>query len=284
MYFEDIISTLQEFWKSHGCNIIPGCDVKVGAATSCHFTLLRCIENKPWNICQTQFCRRPADARFAQNPNRLGSYYQMQVIMRPIPENIQTLCIDSFASIGINKQLHDFRFIEDNWENPSLGATGLGFEVWCDNMEILQYTYMQQIGGMKCQSIPVELTYGLERVAMYVQNVDNIFDIQWNKDLKYSDIHYKDTEIDFSRYYSEYKDDTEKLKSDFEYYLKNSELLIESGILIPAYEECLNANHTFNILDSRGVLSNNDRTVKILQIRGYVKMICEAWSLKYNNQ
>jgi glycyl-tRNA synthetase alpha chain len=283
MYFEDIISTLQEFWKSHGCNIIPGCDVKVGAATSCHFTLLRCIENKPWNICQTQFCRRPADARFAQNPNRLGSYYQMQVIMRPIPENIQTLCIDSFASIGIDKKLHDFRFIEDNWENPSLGATGLGFEVWCDNMEILQYTYMQQIGGIKCQSIPVELTYGLERVAMYVQNVDNIFDIQWNKDLKYSDIHYKDTEIDFSRYYSEYKDDTEKLRSDFEYYLKNSELLIKNGILIPAYEECLNANHVFNVLDSRGVLSNNDRTAKILQIRGYVKMICEAWSLKYNN-
>jgi glycyl-tRNA synthetase alpha chain len=283
MYFEDIISTLQEFWKSHGCNIIPGCDVKVGAATSCHFTLLRCIENKPWNICQTQFCRRPADARFAQNPNRLGSYYQMQVIMRPIPENIQTLCIDSFASIGIDKRLHDFRFIEDNWENPSLGATGLGFEVWCDNMEILQYTYMQQIGGMKCQSIPVELTYGLERVAMYVQNVDNIFDIQWNKDLKYSDIHYKETEIDFSRYYSEYQNDTEKLKSDFEYYLKNSELLIEKGILIPAYEECLNANHVFNVLDSRGVLSNNDRTAKILQIRGYVKMICESWSLKYNS-
>ncbi len=283
MYFEDIISTLQEFWKSHGCNIIPGCDVKVGAATSCHFTLLRCIENKPWNICQTQFCRRPADARFAQNPNRIGSYYQMQVIMRPIPENIQTLCIDSFASIGIDKRLHDFRFIEDNWENPSLGATGLGFEVWCDNMEILQYTYMQQIGGMKCQSIPVELTYGLERVAMYVQNVDNIFDIQWNKDLKYRDIHYKETEIDFSRYYSEYQNDTEKLKSDFEYYLKNSELLIEKGILIPAYEECLNANHVFNVLDSRGVLSNNDRTAKILQIRGYVKMICESWSLKYNS-
>lgn len=281
--FEKIIEKLEKYWSSKGCAVLQSCDNEVGAATLNHFTSLRALDSKNWNICQAQFCRRPKDARFAENPNRLGGYYQFQVIMKPIPSDIQEFCIESLSVIGIDKKLHDFRFVEDNWANPSIGASGLGYEVWCNNMEVVQFTYMQQIGGFKCKKNPVELTYGLERVAMYIQNVDNIFDIQWNESLKYSDIHKKDFEISYSEYYQNFSEDTEFLLYCFNNFLKNGNDLIEKSLLIPAYEYCLKASHYLNILDARGVLSQNERASYLLKIRDLVKLCCNEYILKYGD-
>jgi len=283
--FEDIIQKLEVYWAEIGCVILQSCDIEAGAATLNQMTSMRVLDTKPWNICQTQFCRRPKDSRFAQNPNRLGGYYQFQVIMKPVPQNIQELCIKSLCSLGIDKNMHDFRFVEDNWENPSIGATGLGYEVWCDNMEITQFTYMQQLGGLPCQTIPVELTYGLERVAMYVQEVDNIFDIKWNnKGVKYSDIHTKNIECEYSEYYQNYSEDKDFLINNFSNYLKYGQDLISKDIIIPGYEYCLKASHILNVLDSRGYLSQSDRAKKLLEIRNNVKNACEKWMKKYGNK
>ncbi|QED23520.1 glycine--tRNA ligase subunit alpha [Candidatus Deianiraea vastatrix] len=283
--FEEIIDTLEKYWQAQGCTILQSCDVEAGAATLNQMTSMRVLDSKPWNICQTQFCRRPKDARFAQNPNRLGGYYQFQVIMKPVPQNIQELCIESLAQLGIDKNLHDFRFVEDNWENPSIGATGMGYEVWCDNMEITQFTYMQQLGGLPCKTVPVELTYGLERVAMYVQNVQSVFDIKWSKNgSKYSDIHTKDIECEYSDYYQNYQMDKEFLTKNFEELLMHGQNLLENNCIIPGYEYCLKASHILNILDARGYLSQNDRANKLLQVRKAVKIACEKWMEKYGDK
>jgi len=284
LYFQDIIANLENYWAKNGCTVLQSCDVEVGAATLNQMTAFRVLDAQKWSICQTQFCRRPKDARFAENPNRLGGYYQFQMIMKPVPNNIQELCLNSLSVLGIDRKKHDFRFVEDNWENPSIGATGLGYEVWCDNMEVIQFTYMQQLGGLKCQTVPVELTYGLERIAMYVQSVDNFYDIQWSKDLKYGDVHKNGMEIEYSEYYQNYDVDTKILFENFERYLKLSEDLLQNEILIPAYEYCLKASHILNIIDARGLLSQNERALYLLKIRENVKKCCEIYMLKYGNK
>lgn len=280
--FEHIISKLENFWAENvKCSILQSCDIEAGAATLNPMTALRVLDNKLWSICQTQYCRRPKDARFAENPNRIGRYYQFQVIIKPTPDNIQDLCLKSLEVLGIDRNLHDFRFVEDDWENPSIGAAGLGYEVWCDNMEIIQFTYMQQLGGIQLGIVPVELTYGLERVAMYVQNVENIFEIQWNNEKKYGDIHTKDEEVEYSEYYQNYNDDTEFLLKNFNEYLHFGEKLAEDKCILPGYEYLLKASHTLNILDARGILSQNDRASKLLQVRTGIKKCCEMWITKY---
>ena len=198
-----------------------------------------------------------------------------------MPDNIQDLCIESLTALGIDKNMHDFRFVKDDWENPSIGAAGLGYEVWCDNMEIIQFTYMQQVGGLPCKTIPVELTYGLERVAMYVQNVNSIFDIHWSNTAKYSDIHTKDIEVECSQYYQNYTEDTQFLLNNFEQYLQHGAKLLENKLVIPAWEYHLKASHALNILDARGVISQNDRASRLLQVRTGIKKCCEIWMEKY---
>ncbi len=281
--FEKIIQNLQSFWQEKGCAILQPCDIEVGAATLNHFTSMRVLDSKPIAFSQVQFCRRPADARFGENSNRLSGYYQFQVIIKPSPKDIQKYCLESLERLGINKNLHDFRFVEDNWSNPSIGATGVGYEVWCDNMEIIQFTYMEQIGGIKCKLNPVEITYGLERVAMYVQGVDNIFDIKYSENgLKYSDLHKKEYEFEYSEYYQNYQDDKDELFEKFEKYLNRSERLLQDNIIIPAYEYALKASQTLNILDARSYISQNDRASRLLKIREKICKICNSWVIKYD--
>lgn len=281
--FEGIIQNLQNFWQEKGCAILQPCDMEVGAATLNHFTSMRVLDSSPISFSQVQFCRRPADARFGENPNRLSGYYQFQVIIKPSPKKIQQFCLESLEKIGIDRKLHDFRFVEDNWSNPSIGATGVGYEVWCDNMEIVQFTYMEQIGGVKCKLNPVEITYGLERVAMYVQGVSSIFDIKYtDSGLKYSDFHKKEYEVEYSKYYQKYQNDKNELFLRFDEFLKRSDNLLDDAIVIPAYEYCLKASQTLNILDARGYLSQNDRAEKLLKVRERVCKICKSWTEKYD--
>lgn len=276
IYFEDILLNLKQFWKKNGCSLLEGYDFEVGAATLNPMTALNAVLFEKYNICQVQYCRRPADGRFAQNPNRLSSYYQMQIIMKPFPKNIQELCIDSIKSIGFDIKNAEIKFLEDNWKNPSIGASGVGYEMWYNGMEVLQFTYMQKIGGIELKTIPCELTYGLERLAMYIQGVDNIFDIQWNKDLKYSDLHAIKNEQDNCFYYQEFQNDNDFIFSSFEQYLKNAQELIEKQSFFSAYSMCLKASHTLNILDARNLLSQNARQEFILRIRTNVQKVIEG--------
>ena len=276
--FENLVLKLQQFWqKNANCAILPSCDQEVGAATLNPFTAFRVLDEKPIAFSQVQFCRRPADARFAENSNRLSGYYQLQVIIKPSLKNIQKLCLDSFREIGIDTDMHDFRFVEDNWSNPSIGATGVGYEVWCDNMEILQFTYMEQVCGIKTQLNPVELTYGLERVAMYVQGVDSIFDIKFNDSgVKYSDIHQIRNEIEYSKYYKDCDFDKADLFDRFDKFLKNSKALIGEKLPLISYEYAVKASQVLNIIDARGYISQNDRASKLLLVRDAV---CDAAAL-----
>ncbi len=274
--FENIILSLKSFWQQKNCMLIEGFDLEVGAGTLTPITATRILGKKNHNICQVQYCRRPTDGRFAQNPNRLGSYYQMQVILKPAPDNIQQICIESLNKIGLQTEKHDIRFIEDDWQNPSIGASGLGYELWCDGMEVLQFTYMQKIGGLEVDIVAGEITYGLERMAMYIQNVNNIFDIIWSNSnpeniIKYGDIHTKEAEIDNCNYYRIYTEDTEYLQQSFLQYLQNAKNLHSQNNFNSAYEQCLKASHTLNILDAKGVLSQNKRMEMIMQIREMVK-------------
>jgi glycyl-tRNA synthetase alpha chain len=279
--FENIILSLKSFWQQNNCTLIEGFDLEVGAGTLAPITATRILGKKQHNICQVQCCRRPTDGRFAQNPNRLGSYYQMQVILKPAPDNIQQICIESLNKIGLQTEKHDIRFIEDDWQNPSIGASGLGYELWCDGMEVLQFTYMQKIGGVEVDIVAGEITYGLERIAMYVQNVNNIFDIIWSNSnpeniVKYGDIHTKDAEIDNCTYYRTYTEDTEFLYQSFLQHLKNAKTLHSNGNFHASYEQCLKASHSLNILDARGYLSQNKRMEMIMQIREMVKNALES--------
>ena len=279
--FENLILKLQQFWqKNANCAILPSCDQEVGAATLNPFTAFRVLDDNPLSFSQVQFCRRPADARFAENSNRLTGYYQLQVIIKPSLQNIQKLCLDSFREIGIDTDMHDFRFVEDNWSNPSIGATGVGYEVWCDNMEILQFTYMEQVCGIKCKLNPVELTYGLERVAMYVQGVDSIFDIKYNDSgAKYSDFHQVRNEIEYSKYYKDCDFDKNDLFERFDKFVKTSKNLINEKLPLISYEYAVKASQVLNIIDARGYISQNDRASKLLIIRDSV---CEAAALWLN--
>jgi glycyl-tRNA synthetase alpha chain len=272
-YLSDIISNLEAFWVKEGnCVLLQSGDVEVGAGTLTSYTALECIRREEWRACYVQYSRRPTDGRFGENPNRLSAYYQFQVILKPFPENIRDIYLKSLALFGIKTETHDIRFVEDDWENPSIGAAGLGFEVWINGMECTQWTYMQQIGGIPLEVIPCEITYGIERIAMYIQNKKNIFDIEWNSSgITYGDI-FKEREIQFSHYYKTFANADNLIRS----FKESSELalvLCENKLFYPAYEEALKASAALNILDARGAVSQIERANYILQIRNLVKQI-----------
>jgi len=277
MYFQDLIFNLQKFWTEKGCILLQPYDIEVGAGTSHPATTLRALEPKPWNIVYVQPCRRPTDGRYAENPNRMQHYYQMQVILKPSPDNIQELCLESFAALGLHPDKHDFRFVEDDWENPTLGASGLGWEVWCDGMEVLQFTYMQFIGGMAIKMIPGELTYGLERLAMFIQGVNSVWDLKWNdKGVTYADV-FKRQEVEYCKYNFEYAD-TDSLRNLFDIYEKESLRSTEAEIDQPAFDQCLKASHVINVMEARGVISVTERASFIARIRNLSRRCCELWA------
>ena len=276
--FQEIIFNLQQFWSRNGCVILQPVDIEVGAGTLHPATILNALGPKFCKISYVQPCRRPTDARYGQNPNRVGHYYQFQTFLKPAPSNIKKLYLQSLEAIGLDIKKNDVRFVEDDWENPSVGASGLGWEVWFNGMEISQFTYMQQVGGINCDIIPGEITYGLERIAMYIQDVDSIFDIGWNKvngkdKITYGDI-FLNNEQEQSKYILE-KSDIDNLLKNFTEFKEQSELLCHKNLPIPAYEQALKASHTLNLLDARGVISSNERALYINQIRSLVKSACE---------
>ncbi len=276
--FQQIIFDLQRFWSEQGCAILQPIDIEVGAGTLHPATVLRALGKKPWSVAYVQPCRRPTDARYAKNPNRLSHYYQFQVLLKPAPKNIQQLYLQSLDLIGLDTKKNDIRFVEDDWENPSVGASGMGWEVWFNGMEISQFTYMQQVGGISCDLIPGEITYGLERIAMHVQELDSVFDINWNglegdKKITYGDV-FKRSEIENSAFILEHSN-TEILFRNFSEAKEQSQLLAEKKLPIPAYEQALKASHLLNLLDARGVVSVNERASYISQIRSLVKTSCE---------
>ena len=259
-----------------GCVILQPYDLEVGAGTFHPATTLRSLGSKPWKAAYVQPSRRPTDGRYGENPNRLQHYYQYQVIIKPSPKNIKNIYLKSLSAIGINVKRHDIRFVEDDWESPTLGASGLGWEVWCDGMEITQFTYFQQMTGLECKPIPVELTYGLERLCMFVQGKNNIFDIDWNDEgIKYKDIFYQ-SEKEFSAYNFEHAD-TKKLFSNFEAAEEECKALLEKKLALPAYDQCLKASHIFNLLDSRGVIGVAERANYIDRIRDLAKNSGSTW-------
>lgn len=274
--FQDMIFTLQQFWAQQGCIVLQPYHTEVGAGTLHPATVLRALGPKTWNAAYTQPSMRPKDGRYGENPNRLQHYYQYQVLLKPSPENLQQLYLDSLSAIGIAMDEHDIRFVEDDWENPTVGAWGLGWEVWCDGMEVSQFTYMQQVGGIDCSPIPGELTYGLERLAMYIQGIDNVYDLAWNdKGVKYGDVFLQD-EKEFSAYNIEYAD-TDIIFQHFKDAEKECTSLIEKNLPTPAYDHCLKASHLLNLLDARGVIGVTERAAYIGRVRHLAKMCCESW-------
>lgn len=276
--FQEIIFTLQQFWAAQGCAVLQPVDIEVGAGTLHPATVLRALGPKPWKVAYVQPSRRPTDARYAQNPNRLSHYYQFQVLLKPAPKNIKDLYLQSLDLIGLDTKNNDVRFVEDDWENPSVGASGLGWEVWFNGMEVSQFTYMQQVGGIECEVVAGEITYGLERIAMHIQGVDSIFDLNWNglegtEKISYGDV-FKQSEIENSAFILEYSN-TENLFRNFIESKEQSQILAEKNLPIPAYEQALKASHILNLLDARGAISVNERASYIGQIRGLVKASCE---------
>ena len=273
MFFQDIIFNLQTYWGDQGCVILQPLDTEVGAGTSHPATMLKSLGDNRWNVAYVQPCRRPTDGRYGENPNRMQYYYQFQVLMKPSPDDIQKKCIESLKSLGIDKALHDIRFVHSDWENPTLGAWGLGWEIWCDGMEIIQFTYMQQVGGVSCKIIPAEITYGLERLAMYVQAKDSVWDLVWNS----SGITYKEILLEQEREFCKYNfhgADTKILIQHFQGYEKIASQLIAEGLIYPAYDYCLKSSHLFNILEARGVLSVTERVAYIAKVRDMAKSCC----------
>ena len=280
--FQSLILTLQSYWAEQGCVILQPYDMEMGAGTSHPATTLRSLgPDRVWNCAYVQPSRRPKDGRYGENPNRLQHYYQFQVIMKPSPPNNQELYLESLRRLGIDPMAHDIRFVEDDWENPTLGAWGLGWEVGLDGMEVSQYTYFQQVGGIECDPVPVEITYGLERLAMYIQGVDSIFDLDWDGVPKdkggktYRDIYLR-AEQEFSTFNFEVAD-TDRLFTRFIDAEKECALLLERGLALPAYDQVLKAGHTFNLLDARGVISVTERQAYIGRVRTLAKACCEAW-------
>ena len=274
--FQDTILNLQKYWSKHGCIILQPYDMEVGAGTFHPATTLRSLGPKPWKAAYVQPSRRPTDGRYGDNPNRLQHYYQFQVIIKPSPKNIKKLYLNSLNKIGINHNEHDIRFVEDDWESPTLGAAGLGWEVWCDGMEITQFTYFQQMAGFECKPVSVELTYGLERLCMFTQQKKNVYDLTWNsEDVKYGDVFHQ-AEKEFSTYNFELAN-TENLFKIFDMTEKEAKMLTEKNVSLPAYDQCLKASHVFNILDARGVISVAQRAKYILRIRDITKGAAEIW-------
>ena len=274
--FQETILALQKYWSKQGCVILQPYDLEVGAGTFHPATTLRSLGEKPWKTAYVQPSRRPTDGRYGDNPNRLQHYYQFQVLIKPSPSNIKKLYLNSIAALGINHNEHDIRFVEDDWESPTLGAAGLGWEVWCNGMEITQFTYFQQMAGLECKPTSVEITYGLERLCMFIQNKKNVFDLNWNDEgISYKDIFYQ-SEKEFSAYNFEYAN-TENLFKIFDMIEQEAKSLIEKKISLPAYDQCLKASHIFNILDARGVISVAQRAEYISKIRDLTKAIGKVW-------
>ena len=279
--FQRLILNLQDFWAGQGCAILQPYDMEVGAGTFHPATTLRSLGPEPWNAAYVQPSRRPTDGRYGENPNRLQHYYQFQVLLKPSPTDCQGLYLDSLRAIGIDPMAHDIRFVEDDWESPTLGAWGLGWEVWCDGMEVTQFTYFQQVGGIDCNPVSVELTYGLERLAMYIQGVDNVYDLDWDgvpKDrggVTYGDV-FLQAEREFSAFNFEHAD-TDRLFRHFEDAERECLALVEVALPLPAYDQCMKASHLFNLLDARGVISVTERQSYILRVRTLARACCRAW-------
>ena len=274
--FQDTILNLQKYWGKQGCVILQPYDMEVGAGTFHPATTLRSIGPKKWKAAYVQPSRRPTDGRYAENPNRLQHYYQFQVIIKPSPDNIKKLFLNSLNAIGISHKDHDIRFVEDDWESPTLGAAGLGWEVWCDGMEITQFTYFQQMAGIECKPVSVEITYGLERICMFTQQKKSVFDLLWNDSgIKYSDVFYQ-SEKEFSSYNFEHAN-TENLFKIFDMFQNEAKSLIEKKLSLPAYDQCLKSSHVFNILDARGAISVAQRAEYIKRIRDITKGVAEIW-------
>ena len=274
--FQSIIFKLQNYWAKNGCVVLQPIDMEVGAGTFHSATVLRALGKKPWKAAYVQPCRRPTDGRYGDNPNRLQHYYQFQTVLKPSPKNIQKLYLDSLEVLGINSKKNDIRFVEDDWESPTLGAWGLGWEVWCNGMEVSQFTYFQQVGGIDCKPITGELTYGLERLAMYIQGVDNVYDISWNdKGIKYGDI-FLQNEIEQSKFNFE-KSNPDILIKHFSELEKTNLNLIKENLVLPAYEHCIKASHIFNLIDASGVIGVNERAAYIARVRAMVKLCAELY-------
>tara|TARA_B100002052_G_scaffold222851_1_gene204958 strand:- start:48 stop:929 length:882 start_codon:yes stop_codon:yes gene_type:complete len=274
--FQDTILNLQKYWSKYGCAILQPYDLEVGAGTFHPATTLRSLGTKPWRTVYVQPSRRPTDGRYGDNPNRLQHYYQFQVLIKPSPDNIKKIFLNSLMSLGIKHEEHDIRFVEDDWESPTLGAAGLGWEVWCDGMEITQFTYFQKMAGLECNPVSVEITYGLERLCMFIQNKKNVFELNWNNQgLYYKDVFHQ-SEKEFSAYNFEYAN-TNNLFKIFEMLEDEAKSLTEKKLSLPAYDQCLKASHVFNILDSRGVISVAQRAEYIARIRELTKIIGKVW-------
>ncbi len=279
MTFQDLILKLQTYWARHGCVLVQPLDMEVGAGTFHWATFLRAIGPEPWNAAYVQPSRRPTDGRYGDNPNRLQHYYQFQVLMKPSPPNIQQLYLDSLKMLGFDPLVHDIRFVEDNWESPTLGAWGLGWEVWLNGMEVTQFTYFQQVGGLECRPVAGEITYGLERLAMYIQGVESVYDLVWSESrgrrVTYGDV-YHQNEVEQSAYNFEHAD-TAALFERFAVAERECAALIEQDLPLPAYERVLQASHSFNLLDARGAISVTERQAYILRVRALSLSVAEAY-------
>ncbi|MFB6345924.1 MAG: glycine--tRNA ligase subunit alpha [bacterium] len=275
MLFNEIQTSLHEYWADYGCTLAQPTDIEVGAGTFNPHTFLKSLGPDPYDVAYVEPCRRPADGRYGENPNRLGYYYQYQVILKPAPDEVQDLYLRSLLDLGIDPGSHDIRFVEDDWESPTLGAWGLGWEIWLDGMEITQFTYFQQVGGQDLDPVCVELTYGLERIAMYLQDVDNVFDIQWNERETYGDIHHE-SEREYSAYFFETAR-PEYLREQFGEAEQEVERCLEDDLVIPAYDYVMKLSHLFNSMEARGVLSVAERTNFVGRVRGSANAVAEAY-------
>ena len=272
---QEIILTLQNYWSNQGCLLLQAYDTEKGAGTMSPYTFLRAIGPEPWNAAYVEPSRRPADGRYGENPNRLFQHHQFQVVMKPSPESIQELYLGSLEALGINPLEHDIRFVEDNWENPSLGCAGLGWEVWLDGMEVTQFTYFQQVGGLECHPVTSEITYGLERLASYIQEVESVYDLVWTGDVKYGDI-FTQPEYEHSKYAFE-ESNAELLMQLFTDFEKEATVLMEKGLVHPAYDYVLKCSHAFNLMDARGIISATDRAGFLGRIRKMARTIAKTF-------
>ena len=276
MFFQDVIMTLQDYWSKQGCAIEQPIGVECGAGTFNPHTFLRVLGPEPWSCAYVEPCRRPTDGRYGENPNRLQRYFQYQVIMKPNPGNSQDLYLGSLEALGIDQKKHDIRFVEDDWESPTLGAWGLGWEVWLNGMEVSQFTYFQQVGGIDLSPVTVELTYGLERITMYLQGVDSVYDIRWNENVTYGDI-YHQNEVEQSRYNCDCSDQA-MLFQHFDDHEKECRALLEQGLPWPAYDQCMKCSHTFNLLDARGAISITERAAYIGRVRALASGVARLYA------
>jgi len=275
MNFQDLILALQRYWGERGCVVLQPLDLEVGAGTFHPATFLRCLGPEDWRCVYVQPCRRPSDARYGENPNRLGHYYQLQVIIKPSPLDIQELYLGSLEAIGLDLSKHDVRFVEDDWESPTLGAWGIGWECWMDGMEVTQFTYFQQCAGYELEPITVELTYGLERLAMYIQGVDNVYDLEWVEGVSYGDVFHRN-EVEQSAYNFE-QSDADALFAQFGQHQEECKKLCEAGLALPAYDHCMRCSHLFNLLDARGAISVAERARYIGRIRDLACLCAKTW-------